>query len=287
MRALLGHGFRLVDRDPEVVVCGLDRRLTYERLTRACFAIRGGPDRHQPPTSRCPRRGPLPRQRGHPGLSPRATGSPRGDRKPEATMLRVAMERLGATPAETAIVGDGLLTDILAGQRAGVTTILVLTGVSRRADLAGADPPRPDLEHLPPQEAMRGAELGARRGPPAWRPNRCRWALTLTPQADQADQAARTARGRRSSSRTCTSASGAWRCCEASRGASTPARWWSSAGPAGPGRAPSCAASTAWSRSTPERCTSSGSRYTPRRPTSTPSAPGSGWSSSSSTCSPT
>ena len=43
VRALLAHGLRLVDRDPEVVVCGLDRRLTYARLTRACFALRGGP----------------------------------------------------------------------------------------------------------------------------------------------------------------------------------------------------------------------------------------------------
>ncbi len=81
--------------------------------------------------------------------------------KPAATMLEVAMQRIGASPAETAIVGDGLLTDILAGQRAGVTTILELTGVAQRADLA-ASPTQPDyvFENLPQlQEALcRGDE---------------------------------------------------------------------------------------------------------------------------------
>jgi 4-nitrophenyl phosphatase len=170
VRALLGHGFRLVDRDPDVVVCGLDRRLTYERLTRACFAVRGGapliatnPDLSLPTEGGLfPGNGAtLAYLRAATGVTPEVIG------KPEATMLQVAMERIGATAAETAIVGDGLLTDILAGQRAGVTTILVLTGVSRRVDLAGtAAPPDHVFEHLPQlQEAMRGAERAARRDP--------------------------------------------------------------------------------------------------------------------------
>ncbi len=164
VRALLGHGFRLVDREPEVVVCGLDRRLTYERLQRACLAIRAGarliatnPDLSLPTEG-----GFLPGNGATLAYLQAATGvSPMVVGKPAATMLEVAMQRIGASPAETAIVGDGLLTDILAGQRAGVTTILVLTGVAQRADLA-ASPTQPDyvFENLPQlQEALcRGDE---------------------------------------------------------------------------------------------------------------------------------
>ena len=35
------------------------------------------------------------------------------------------MEQMGVTPRETAIVGDQVFTDVLGGNRAGVTTILV------------------------------------------------------------------------------------------------------------------------------------------------------------------
>lgn len=146
LRALLGHGFRVVDRDPEAVVCGLDRRLTYDRLQRACRAIRAGATliATNPDLSLPTEEGFLPGNGATLAYLQAATGvSPLVIGKPEATMLDVAMQRIGATRAETAIVGDGLLTDILAGQRAGVTTILVLTGVTQRADLA-ASPIQPD-----------------------------------------------------------------------------------------------------------------------------------------------
>jgi 4-nitrophenyl phosphatase len=146
VRALVGQGFRLVTHPPDVdvVVCGLDRQLTYERLKQACSAILAGaafvatnPDRF------------LPTEEGfHPGngaalayLSAATGVTPEVTGKPEATMVRVAMDLLGATPGETAIVGDGLHTDIVAGARAGVTTVLVLTGVSTRAHLAEAPHP--------------------------------------------------------------------------------------------------------------------------------------------------
>ena len=157
VRALLAHGLRLVDRDPEVVVCGLDRRLTYARLTRACFALRGGapliatnPDLSLPTEA-----GLLPGNGATLAYLQAATGvRPEVIGKPEATMLRVAMERIASRPEETVMIGDGLLTDIPAGQRAGVMTVLVLTGVSRPADLATAQTP-PDLvfEGLPALQA--------------------------------------------------------------------------------------------------------------------------------------
>lgn len=45
--------------------------------------------------------------------------------KPRPAAFRAAMMRMGATPAQTAIVGDQVFTDVLGGNLAGVTTILV------------------------------------------------------------------------------------------------------------------------------------------------------------------
>lgn len=45
--------------------------------------------------------------------------------KPKTPSFFQAMERMGATREQTAIVGDQIFTDILGGSRAGVTTILV------------------------------------------------------------------------------------------------------------------------------------------------------------------
>ena len=45
--------------------------------------------------------------------------------KPKTPSFFKAMEQMGVTPAETAIVGDQVFTDVLGGNRAGVTTILV------------------------------------------------------------------------------------------------------------------------------------------------------------------
>ncbi len=55
--------------------------------------------------------------------------------KPSPLVAEAALERLGRPARECLIVGDGLETDIVMGQRAGMRTALVLTGVTRRADL--------------------------------------------------------------------------------------------------------------------------------------------------------
>ena len=45
--------------------------------------------------------------------------------KPKTASFFQAMEQMGVTPAQTAIVGDQVFTDVLGGNRAGVATILV------------------------------------------------------------------------------------------------------------------------------------------------------------------
>lgn len=45
--------------------------------------------------------------------------------KPKAAGFHAAMARMGCTPAQTAIVGDQVFTDILGGKNAGIRTLLV------------------------------------------------------------------------------------------------------------------------------------------------------------------
>ncbi|MCS6775400.1 MAG: YqeG family HAD IIIA-type phosphatase [Chloroherpetonaceae bacterium] len=46
-------------------------------------------------------------------------------RKPRRQGFRRAMEAMGTTPAETAVIGDQMFTDILGGNRSGIYTIMV------------------------------------------------------------------------------------------------------------------------------------------------------------------
>jgi len=63
--------------------------------------------------------------------------------KPSETAIAAVTDHLEALPEECLLVGDRLDTDIAMGERAGMTTVLVLTGVTDRDDLADA-PVEPD-----------------------------------------------------------------------------------------------------------------------------------------------
>ena len=49
-------------------------------------------------------------------------------------MMRSALNTIGAHSETTAMIGDRMDTDVLCGLEAGLETILVLTGISTRAD---------------------------------------------------------------------------------------------------------------------------------------------------------
>lgn len=67
--------------------------------------------------------------------------------KPNPLMMRHALRRLGCTREETAIIGDRMDTDIVAGLESDIETVLVLSGVTRREDLRSfAYGPRQVLE---------------------------------------------------------------------------------------------------------------------------------------------
>jgi len=148
LRAALGEaGFVLADHRADLVVVGMDLNISYDKLRTATLLIRDGatfigtnPDVTLPtPEGFAPGTGAiLAALQAATGIPPLTIG------KPEPTMYEQAMARLGATPADTAALGDRLETDILAAQRTGVLSLLVLTGATDRAMLAESEI-QPDL----------------------------------------------------------------------------------------------------------------------------------------------
>jgi NagD protein len=55
--------------------------------------------------------------------------------KPNPMMFRSAMNRIEAHSETTAMIGDRMDTDIVAGIEAGLTTVLVLSGSTMAADV--------------------------------------------------------------------------------------------------------------------------------------------------------
>jgi 4-nitrophenyl phosphatase len=135
------------EQAPDAVVVGLDKTFTYEKLAMANEAIRAGA-RFVATNADAT----LPTEAGLvPGcgslVAAVATASgqvPTVIGKPEPLILEMALERLGAEPDESVMIGDRLDTDIVAGVRAGMLTVLVLTGVSTREEIASS-PVLPDL----------------------------------------------------------------------------------------------------------------------------------------------
>lgn len=131
--ALYQSGYTLTDSDPDYVVLGETRTYSFERITQAIRLVRGGarfiatnPD----PTGPSPT-GPLPATGSVAALITKATGvEPYFVGKPNPLMMRSALNALDAHSETTAMIGDRMDTDIVAGLEAGLETILVLTGVT-------------------------------------------------------------------------------------------------------------------------------------------------------------
>ncbi len=145
---LTAAGFRVTaEPQADAVVAALDRTCTYDKLARAALAIRRGawfvgtnPDRTYPtPEGLVPGAGAL-----LAALEAATDVPPTVVGKPEPWLFRLALERLQARPEQVLVVGDRLETDILGGQRLGLPTALVLSGVTDRAQ-AEAWRPAPHL----------------------------------------------------------------------------------------------------------------------------------------------
>lgn len=151
-QALVEQGFTLSDDKAKVVVVGMDRGLTWEKLARATLNIRAGAAfiGTNPDTT-------LPTERGivHGNgavlalLQTASDVAPIIVGKPQPIMYQQALARLGGTAADTAALGDRLETDILGAVNAGIRSIFVLSGISTREELAGLNY-RPDwiFDHI-------------------------------------------------------------------------------------------------------------------------------------------
>lgn len=141
------HGFVVSDQDAEFVVVGMDTQVTYDKLRRATLLIRAGarfigtnPDKTFPSEE-----GIVPGNGAILAAIEAATGvAPLTIGKPEPTLFEMALKRMSADPVHTAVLGDRLETDILGGINAGLFTILVLSGVVTREELAASEV-QPDL----------------------------------------------------------------------------------------------------------------------------------------------
>jgi HAD superfamily hydrolase (TIGR01450 family) len=131
-----------------VVIVGFDTTLTYERLCRAAYWISAGlpyPATH--PDQVCPS------ERGTVSVDcgsicaclSAATGRTTAFLgKPDPSILPELSNRFRLTPAQIAVVGDRMHTDIVMAQRAGAMVVLVLTGETKTNEVLTLPKP-PDL----------------------------------------------------------------------------------------------------------------------------------------------
>lgn len=137
--AIREKGFAINEDNPDYVIVGLDREVTYEKLAKACLAVRNGATFISTNGDIA-----LPTERGFlPGngaitsvvaVSTRKTPIFIG--KPEKIIIEQALKIIGTKKEDTIMVGDNYDTDILAGIRAGLDTLLVHTGVTTKEQLS-------------------------------------------------------------------------------------------------------------------------------------------------------
>src|SRR5215212_3126367 len=139
LNALHENGYAIVDRDPDYVVVGEGRTLSFEMVEAALKMILGGAKlvaTNLDPN--CPTESGF---RPGCGATVAMLETASGVRafsvgKPSPFMLRGARKALGLTTDQTVVIGDTMETDILGGVQLGFKTILVLSGGTSRADLA-------------------------------------------------------------------------------------------------------------------------------------------------------
>jgi 4-nitrophenyl phosphatase len=145
LRAVEKSGFEIADEKVAAVIAGLDREFNFEKLEKAQIALMGGahfigtnPDRMLPKGDGFePGAGSILKAiETASGVPPVIIG------KPQPHLISMALSILGTDPKSTYMLGDQIMTDIVAGHAAGLPTILVRTGVAEE----GPFPITPDFD---------------------------------------------------------------------------------------------------------------------------------------------
>jgi 4-nitrophenyl phosphatase len=145
---LAAHGFHQSEEQPVAVVVGLDRKITYEKLLKACLLIRAGtpfigtnPDKTLPvPAGLAPGAGAFVA-----AVQAATDQTPVMIGKPGPELYLQALKRMGLPAQDVLVVGDRLETDIAGAQRLGCRTGLVLSGVTTAEQAAAW---RPELDYI-------------------------------------------------------------------------------------------------------------------------------------------
>jgi NagD protein len=137
--AIHSVGYIITDHDPDYVVLGETYSYNLALITKAIRLVADGarfiatnPDPSGPSES-----GLVPACGAMAALIETASGvSPFFVGKPNPWMMRSALNYLDVHSENTVMIGDRMDTDIVAGVESGMETILVLSGVTRREDVA-------------------------------------------------------------------------------------------------------------------------------------------------------
>lgn len=127
----------LTDQNPDIVVLGFDTTLTYQKLWNACrFLANGAEYIATHPDFNCPTAdGFMPDTGSMIAMLQASTGRvPTVMGKPNTHTVDYLTHRLGCSRQALCFIGDRLETDILIGQKHDIPAVLVLTGVTSRAD---------------------------------------------------------------------------------------------------------------------------------------------------------
>ena len=135
------QGFTLTAEAPDFVVLGFDQTLTYAKLVTACDWIRRGvPFVATHPDLNCPTEsGYIPDCGAMTALITASIGVRlKVIGKPNREIIDMILRKKSYRPGQLTIVGDRLYTDMTTGSNAGIRTVLVLSGETKSADLAGS-----------------------------------------------------------------------------------------------------------------------------------------------------